>query len=113
MDASRGTAGQRAGSRLTSSASTMEFSSNTGTFFRTRLRKRNPRAVYLCSETVSPSDAGANSSPIVTSRFAETCDARDRKSTRLNSSHGYISYAVFCLKKKKKNTHDVVDVQSR
>src|SRR2546422_4408534 len=33
--------------------------------------------------------------------------AQDRKSTRLNSSHGYISYAVFCLKKKKtkkKNT---------
>src|SRR2546429_4484737 len=30
----------------------------------------------------------------------------DRKSTRLNSSHGYISYAVFCLKKKKKNTTD-------
>src|SRR2546422_4038015 len=29
---------------------------------------------------------------------------RDRKSTRLNSSHGYISYAVFCLKKKKKQT---------
>src|SRR2546422_8157879 len=29
---------------------------------------------------------------------------RDRKSTRLNSSHGYISYAVFCLKKKKKHT---------
>src|SRR2546422_4914066 len=28
---------------------------------------------------------------------------RDRKSTRLNSSHGYISYAVFCLKKKKLN----------
>src|SRR2546422_8893459 len=27
---------------------------------------------------------------------------KDRKSTRLNSSHGYISYAVFCLKKKKK-----------
>src|SRR2546422_5821745 len=27
----------------------------------------------------------------------------DRKSTRLNSSHGYISYAVFCFKKKKKN----------
>src|SRR2546422_4073035 len=29
-------------------------------------------------------------------------DPQDRKSTRLNSSHGYISYAVFCLKKKKK-----------
>src|SRR2546422_7952240 len=31
----------------------------------------------------------------------------DRKSTRLNSSHGYISYAVFCLKKKKKKNHEV------
>src|SRR2546427_4008188 len=30
-------------------------------------------------------------------------DARDRKSTRLNSSHSQISYAVFCLKKKKKH----------
>src|SRR2546422_7556661 len=30
-----------------------------------------------------------------------TIRGRDRKSTRLNSSHGYISYAVFCLKKKK------------
>src|SRR3989449_4237722 len=29
----------------------------------------------------------------------------DRKSTRLNSSHGYISYAVFCLKKKKQTEH--------
>src|SRR2546429_3392762 len=32
-------------------------------------------------------------------------EMRDRKSTRLNSSHGYISYAVFCLKKKK--THHI------
>src|SRR5687768_17798341 len=32
----------------------------------------------------------------------EEHEDRDRKSTRLNSSHGYISYAVFCLKKKKK-----------
>src|SRR5258708_15334632 len=31
---------------------------------------------------------------------------RDRKSTRLNSSHQIISYAVFCLKKKKQNVHD-------
>src|SRR5207247_9757870 len=30
---------------------------------------------------------------------------RDRKSTRLNSSHEWISYAVFCLKKKKRNHH--------
>src|SRR3989449_3729271 len=32
---------------------------------------------------------------------------KDRKSTRLNSSHGYISYAVFCLKKKKKKTKEI------
>src|SRR2546422_6276095 len=31
---------------------------------------------------------------------AEIMENADRKSTRLNSSHGYISYAVFCLKKK-------------
>src|SRR2546422_8588800 len=35
-------------------------------------------------------------------RGARRAALRDRKSTRLNSSHGYISYAVFCLKKKKK-----------
>src|SRR2546429_767358 len=33
--------------------------------------------------------------------FWQLISARDRKSTRLNSSHGYISYAVFCLKKKR------------
>src|SRR5438132_5068872 len=33
---------------------------------------------------------------------------RDRKSTRLNSSHTVISYAVFCLKKKKKNKLDTI-----
>src|SRR5687768_17743166 len=33
----------------------------------------------------------------------------DRKSTRLNSSHGYISYAVFCLKKKKKKKKRTYD----
>src|SRR3989449_4555580 len=42
--------------------------------------------------------------------FIDKC-GEDRKSTRLNSSHGYISYAVFCLKKKKKKEkigyHDV------
>src|SRR5256884_1182371 len=36
-------------------------------------------------------------------RHAGNDDPQDRKSTRLNSSHGYISYAVFCLKKKKAN----------
>src|SRR2546422_1452321 len=33
-------------------------------------------------------------------RRGRLLDDQDRKSTRLNSSHGYISYAVFCLKKK-------------
>src|SRR2546429_7275344 len=36
---------------------------------------------------------------------------RDRKSTRLNSSHGYISYAVFCLKKKK-NKNAVIRINN-
>src|SRR2546422_4157203 len=34
--------------------------------------------------------------------FVSNGGEADRKSTRLNSSHGYISYAVFCLKKKKR-----------
>src|SRR2546429_2092319 len=38
-------------------------------------------------------------------RGPEGLIARDRKSTRLNSSHGYISYAVFCLKKKNNESH--------
>src|SRR2546422_8302464 len=44
------------------------------------------------------------------SRILEISDS-DRKSTRLNSSHGYISYAVFCLKKKKKNKRLGTDLQ--
>src|SRR2546427_6034896 len=36
-------------------------------------------------------------------------DTGDRKSTRLNSSHSQISYAVFCLKKKKKTTQRITD----
>src|SRR2546429_998965 len=38
----------------------------------------------------------------VSASFVDTREQGDRKSTRLNSSHGYISYAVFCLKKKNK-----------
>src|SRR3712207_6942421 len=53
------------------------------------------------------------SNPDVTEKLAEarkqqrlaTLYAEDRKSTRLNSSHANISYAVFCLKKKKKITY--------
>src|SRR2546422_5245723 len=39
---------------------------------------------------------------VVLGASAASSRPSDRKSTRLNSSHGYISYAVFCLKKKKK-----------
>src|SRR2546422_3565675 len=46
------------------------------------------------------SSAPASSDPRSTA--ASYTSSTDRKSTRLNSSHGYISYAVFCLKKKKK-----------
>src|SRR3712207_8895048 len=38
---------------------------------------------------------------------AEAVGGADRKSTRLNSSHANISYAVFCLKKKKKDQHRI------
>src|SRR3989449_6241021 len=55
--------------------------------------------------------SGAHINPSVTVTFFRLGKIRfwdalfyiDRKSTRLNSSHGYISYAVFCLKKKKTN----------
>src|SRR2546422_2239493 len=40
------------------------------------------------------------STPEALEAVAASVARRDRKSTRLNSSHGYISYAVFCLKKK-------------
>src|SRR5256884_115942 len=69
----------------------------------------SPRAIATCPATSStsarPLFAG---SAFPARRSAATAAAesprasRDRKSTRLNSSHGYISYAVFCLKKKKK-----------
>src|SRR5258708_28188244 len=51
-----------------------------------------------------PADAGSPAG-----RWAKACGGyRDRKSTRLNSSHQIISYAVFCLKKK--NIRDHTDV---
>src|SRR2546426_4126064 len=46
--------------------------------------------------------------PFGRARFDEMVD---RKSTRLNSSHLVISYAVFCLKKKKEDDHHVVPIE--
>src|SRR5699024_12744870 len=50
------------------------------------------RSCRWCPQPIESADQG---------RFARTRQAQDRKSTRLNSSHVSISYAVFCLKKKK------------
>src|SRR5205809_5489232 len=58
-------------------------------------------AVTAHSMRVSGRRAGQSSAP------------GDRKSTRLNSSHGYISYAVFCLKKKTREAPPVVVEESR
>src|SRR3712207_8517829 len=49
--------------------------------------------------------AGARD-PGVHVRLAHPGESQDRKSTRLNSSHANISYAVFCLKKKKKRKYE-------
>src|SRR3712207_8714630 len=62
------------------------------------------RRVWVLCRAVNPSSARA-------SALAPACDAeddiaQDRKSTRLNSSHANISYAVFCLKKKKAKMQD-------
>src|SRR2546422_2593036 len=49
-------------------------------------------------------DAAVDAAVRAAARTLEGLGAEiDRKSTRLNSSHGYISYAVFCLKKKKEH----------
>src|SRR2546427_4223818 len=50
----------------------------------------------MASHTASGSRLGTTTPPL------ESSSSLDRKSTRLNSSHSQISYAVFCLKKKKK-----------
>src|SRR5258707_2711728 len=52
-----------------------------------------------------PHDAGGEAVDLLRAELAEKVVRLDRKSTRLNSSHANISYAVFCLKKKK--THVV------
>src|SRR2546422_4553523 len=65
------------------------------TLFRSLFQGGNRGSIPLGGMTIFPPS----------SRSAATMTLGDRKSTRLNSSHGYISYAVFCLKKKKKNKY--------
>src|SRR3712207_8059199 len=55
---------------------------------------------------VAPSVHCTRASPSA-SVLVDAAESVDRKSTRLNSSHANISYAVFCLKKKKKTTKEM------
>src|SRR2546427_6035735 len=73
--------------------------------------RRPPRSTLFPYTTLFRSCKMANDSATPNSGATEKyAPVRDRKSTRLNSSHSQISYAVFCLKKKKKI--DRMDVQS-
>src|SRR2546422_4597591 len=87
-------------------------------FFFFLMIRRPPRSTLFPYTTLFRSkdlDAGAECEVRVVARglaggrrqSAEPRVQRDRKSTRLNSSHGYISYAVFCLKKKKKKSRNI------
>src|SRR5437762_8393239 len=65
------------------------------------LIRRPPRSTLFPYTTLFRSTARSEiTSPRACKRFARWRAKRDRKSTRLNSSHRCISYAVFCLKKK-------------
>src|SRR5947207_11462597 len=66
-----------------------------------RSRTSSTRATWAWIASIS---AARSSSPV-------TARDRDRKSTRLNSSHTVISYAVFCLKKKKKKIKNTTDTE--
>src|SRR5206468_11725021 len=70
------------------------------TLFRSRRSRSRSR-----SRAAAPEMDGASTPPgSVARRGGRSIHFRDRKSTRLNSSHDQISYAVFCLKKKKQQT---------
>src|SRR3712207_8788873 len=78
------------------------------TLFRSprRLRGRYPRRRRPGPRPPRRAPLGGRPRATRTARATQPrpCAPLDRKSTRLNSSHANISYAVFCLKKKKKNT---------
>src|SRR2546429_6866566 len=69
------------------------------TLFRSEISKAEYSSAAAAASQSHASQELMGSEILVKSLQAEG----DRKSTRLNSSHGYISYAVFCLKKKKKD----------
>src|SRR5256884_811901 len=71
------------------------------TLFRSALVTGNLNAVFGPGQTLGFGATPINlANPDVKWEQTTQTNVGDRKSTRLNSSHGYISYAVFCLKKK-------------
>src|SRR2546427_6866400 len=103
-------------------------------FFFFSSRRRHTRFDCDWSSDVCSSDLGPQGAPALLPRHAQPAgppadhrhiglrghrrDERDRKSTRLNSSHSQISYAVFCLKKKKNristtDTNNITTLTSR
>src|SRR2546426_9295507 len=85
------------------------------TLFRSRYRHAGGDEQLRLPDPVRAVRLGADGCVADTVEPSELKTRRDRKSTRLNSSHLVISYAVFCLKKKKKNRKNNTDVykQSR
>src|SRR2546427_5911342 len=63
------------------------------------------RAWLTAAFLIRSASSGLREKPSVRSPEDRPLNVGDRKSTRLNSSHSQISYAVFCLKKKKKKNH--------
>src|SRR2546427_8200353 len=74
----------------------------TGTCLPVARCTRTPRTG---AQAANRRSASAGSAAPISYPARGRCHSRDRKSTRLNSSHSQISYAVFCLKKKKKNAN--------
>src|SRR5689334_24170229 len=62
--------------------------------------------MVACRASASTIVPDTNATPTTMAIDDSTRRRKDRKSTRLNSSHSSISYAVFCLKKKKKNKNE-------
>src|SRR5215471_20633569 len=91
-------------------------------FFFFLMIRRPPRSTLFPYTTLFRSRAAADRDEVVEERVQRLPvglaplvggGARDRKSTRLNSSHVEISYAVFCLKKKKKKKNTFYHVKTK
>src|SRR5256885_6191506 len=77
-----------------------------------RCKRDDCRESCKGSESHNQCDVNVTVAGLTDSAIFRLAGRSDRKSTRLNSSHLVISYAVFCLKKKKKHTRHVSSVRS-